>query len=844
MVLNLLASKAKETATWDGYYLRSATRNNTNRRLGGYMSGGKSNVSEGAAGGLRLEQSSGRPAETSPTASASPRSALRKGANNTNNTITFDLPGDERNNNGSNEDENNANEDSNESYENNNNNNIGDNDSNRFRNNAHRRRGESTNTSTDPSFEDEADEAGAADDLPRQQSTSRLRWQVSQTNSSRGASFVNIEQSAEEACRTAIGWEEFQLASRYDRLKRLLKALIVVPLVLIEWTFILIFFTLVVWFEIWVIFDWGGCRDFNLANGDDSWSGCMSADQLRGYPGLVMGALPSICEGAFFELLLCISKFTAQSLISLYRFSTREQQDFAVVLIVFILEVVGKVGFISVLGLGFVPAWGTGHWTECRHNWDYLIMGEWSIGCLKGQIPFEVRLKLFESCMKGPMLVSGLIGILLKVLLPILLEWWRRGIEYSSTDRCRCCQCRRSFIVRILMAPLDFILKIGMLIFQADGRAVQGPKLLCTFPPTLEPGACPCTVEDTETPSTLKPYTSVGLGGMQGCTKSAADEWAKTKRARMQDVLLEGARREYQPFDEYIELLLHFLWTSCFAIVWPLGILMAFANQFLELRFDCVKLLATRRRRFPSTRHMSVVWVPRCALIVCHISIVVNVLLLLLPYRQLATWYPEHCAGDLTISTTSLGLSACTLPKIAAAFGVTWLGFLVLRMIISWTFRRLLRGHDSLAGALLHLVLVLTCQRRRRQPRISRTSSSPSESPPNIPSWVKPAQAFSAATTAAAKMMAYAGDSARPTTPPEPRPQSVGETSSPSPSIRTARSTNRSNSMRGILSEFSAALSAATSVRSPSLGARVPTDPSIDSLGMRCGSRRAPSLDS
>merc|ERR1719253_1437425 len=118
----------------------------------------------------------------------------------------------------------------------------------------------------------------------------------------------------------------------------------------------------------WVIFEWGGCRTYNEEAGLKEW-GCLSADQLRGWTGLVMGALPSICEGAFFELLLVISKLTGQSLMSLYDFQTREQHDFGKVIVVFLLEVVGKVGFISVLGLGFVPSWGGQEWIECRSNW-------------------------------------------------------------------------------------------------------------------------------------------------------------------------------------------------------------------------------------------------------------------------------------------------------------------------------------------------------------------------------------------------------------------------------------------------------------------------------------------
>jgi len=520
---------------------------------------------------------------------------------------------------------------------------------------------------------------------------SRLSWRAG------SAGVMQLEQSAMTACRSAVGWESRVQRSWHGRLKRILKAGIIIPMILVEWACILLFFTIIVWFEVWLIFDWGGCREFNLRSESEDW-GCMSADQLRGIPGLIIGALPSICEGVFFELLLVISKFSARSLISLYDFSTREQSDFAVVLMVFIFEVVGKVGFISVLGLGFVPAWKTGHWTECYDNWDYLIFGDWSLGCLKGQIPFNVRLKLFESCMKGPMLVSGLIGILLKTLLPILLEWWRRGLVRS-----RICRCRRYRVVRCLLMPTDFILRVCLLIFQVDARAVGGPRLLCEWPASMDDDVNDCRGPSPASSGGRSPISFQGFGGegsdtVAAAKTAAAEERARVKRSRLQDVLLEGDRREHEPFDEYIELLLHFLWTSCFAIVWPLGTVLSLLNQFLEVRFDCMKLLVVRRRRFPSSRHMSVAWVPRCALIVCHISIVVNISLLLLPYRQLLMWFPQGCTADLAISTTSQGLSSCTLPKIGGAFLVTWVIFLLIRWALKFLLDCLLNNRYRIRG--------------------------------------------------------------------------------------------------------------------------------------------------
>lgn len=512
----------------------------------------------------------------------------------------------------------------------------------------------------------------------------------------RTRAMCQLEAAAVDACMDTFGIPQ-KPAARWRRLRReailqdiirVLKASLIIPILLLEWVIILVFFSGIVWFEIWVIFDWGGCREYNVKFDERDWQ-CLSADYLRGPWGGVMGALPSIAEGAFFELLLLVSKVTARVLIRLYHFRTREQHDFAVVTIIFLLEIVGKVGFILVLGLGFVPVWSSADWTRCRHNWDYFIMGEWSLGCLKGQIPFEVRLKLFESIMKGPMWVSGMVGILVKVLVPFILGHWRRTLLGPTTYEDGCaCHCRRHRLVRCLLAPADFVLRVSMLILQADCGAVGGLRLICKWPPAV------AKEQPEEMPSTSdRQFDGFGSAGEQvpGNGSDAQRTRARAKRSRLCSVLLEGERREHEPFDEYIELLLHFLWTSCFAIVWPLGCVFSLINQILEFRFDCVKLLAVRRRRFPSTRHMSVAWVPRFARIVCHISIVMNVALLLMPYRQLLIWSPDSCSAtkDAYVSF----LTACRWPQILGAFLGTWLCFTAFHYIAKWTFAWCTRRH-------------------------------------------------------------------------------------------------------------------------------------------------------
>lgn len=185
-------------------------------------------------------------------------------------------------------------------------------------------------------------------------------------------------------------------------------------------------------------------------------------------------------------------------------------------------------------------------------------------------------------------------------------------------------------------------------------------------------------------------------------------------RTRLWSALLEGYRREHEPFDEYLEMLLHFLWTSCFAIVWPVGCVWALINQLLEYRFDCAKLLVVRRRRFPNTRHMSVAWVPFFTNIVCQVAIVVNVALLLLPYRILSGDLPEDMPLlDESIRSFSLKQHG---PRVLVAFVGLWLALVLFRRFAVVVCKRLTWA-DGAPKLLQHLASIGTmeaapCQRQ------------------------------------------------------------------------------------------------------------------------------------
>lgn len=428
----------------------------------------------------------------------------------------------------------------------------------------------------------------------------------------------------------------------------LLKGMLIVLMVLVEWAVLFGFFSCIVWFEMWVI----GCREYSEVMG--IWD-CLPADTWHDSLGFIVEALPSICEGVFFELILAISKIIARRFISHFEFPTLERRDFAIVSVIFFLEVVGKIGFVFLFAFAFVTPWSDTGNDACRRYWDYYVLGESSLACLKGKIPFEVRLNMLTSAMKGPMLVSGLVGIGVKTLLPFLLE------------KLRCfCRCQY-FFCPVCFAPANFLLRALVLIFQADYSAVGGHQMLFRWPPTLEKQGLSfgglsevigsrCDGEDLEHNTVLSK------------TSATESDW-------LSSALLEGQRREYEPFDEYIELLLHFLWLLCFGFIWPFGCICALMNQFLEYRFDCMKLLCVRRRRIPSTRHMSVVWVPSASWIICHVGIIVNAALVTFPYRLPSHIFPVDCMPRTeTVANWPISL---------ATFALIWILLLVLRWLVS-----------------------------------------------------------------------------------------------------------------------------------------------------------------
>ncbi|CAK9008693.1 unnamed protein product [Durusdinium trenchii] len=325
---------------------------------------------------------------------------------------------------------------------------------------------------------------------------------------------VSSEQSFHARTSSKRRWQESKFLACLRRNVRF--ELCCGPILLFEWLFIWCFFLGFFWLQLWTTFEWGGCREYNERTGTRD---CMSPEFLYPVSGKVLAAVPSFAQGFAFELVSGLSKLSVDLIVSMQVWPSNEEMRCTAASYYFFLEVVGKLGFICVLGFLYVPDYG-GDEMGCTGRLDFWFLGNWSFSCLKLNVPRTLRFQLFLASVKGPFLISGILGIFKKTLLPILLEklrslenlWW--PLDY---------------LVRCVIA----VLRLLVLLLYCDWHARDAG------------GAA-------------------SLRALLRLADDANDADAERRRA-----LAEGRRRVFDPFEECIELLLHFLWVSCFFVVYP-----------------------------------------------------------------------------------------------------------------------------------------------------------------------------------------------------------------------------------------------------------------------------------
>lgn len=423
---------------------------------------------------------------------------------------------------------------------------------------------------------------------------------------------------------------------------------VLVPLVSLQFLVIASVFVCVFWFEMYVIFEWGQCRRINdehrAEHGEHSGFPCRSSDMYRGYwAAFVLESLPSITEGILFELLIGVSKSMAEFVcVQQQNWRTEQQYKFAFVIQVFLIEMVGKVGFMCVLAFSFTPNWGM--YGDCMTSIDSLVFGSASLSCIKVGVPYELRKAMLRRAMRGPMMVSMLVGLTIKVLVPKLVTkmvWAARERPSEETRRGCCWPCKNCgrWLLRLLglififdcdaVGGLSFVKK-RMMHISNDRTESRRTSWASTSSVTAD--------DAVQEP----PTRTISAASERDVALAALAQPQLLARTDIESALHEGLRKEFTVADEYLEVILHFTYFSFFWLVWPMGCLFALMNFLLEYRFDVAKLGQVRRRPVPKPDRNLRKLLKTVATIISAAAIPFNVLIMLLPFEVLVIWFPSH----------------------------------------------------------------------------------------------------------------------------------------------------------------------------------------------------------
>lgn len=97
----------------------------------------------------------------------------------------------------------------------------------------------------------------------------------------------------------------------------------------------------------------------------------------------------------------------------------------------------------------------------------------------------------------------------------------------------------------------------------------------------------------------------------------------------------------YEPFDDYLEMVIEFGYVCFFASVFPLGAVLSFAANFVEVRSDLFKILYVYRRPSPKRARSIGAWAVILRGMV-YVAIASNAFLFAFGSEQMVRWFPQY----------------------------------------------------------------------------------------------------------------------------------------------------------------------------------------------------------
>lgn len=347
-------------------------------------------------------------------------------------------------------------------------------------------------------------------------------------------------------------------------------------------------------FNAWLTFKWGRCVE----------DGCHDPQVRFGFWGWLAEVSSDIVQALLWLALMEINKSLGRLCADRRQHPTQEDRDRSVVQYTLFMEAFGKVLPLGVMGMLFVPAYSSifnvsVSGEACRGHSFALWLNPEFLMCLATEIDGARRRQHFVRMFNGPFTVAPFIAILMKVIVPLAalgLDWVAR-----RWPRCKC-------LPKWLAFPLVAIARILALILTFECDSVGCGGYVCQGTPFGEPEVVGGIYQEKRAPQRLR---AVALRGAGRPSAGASSEVAASHHHHgdgppmtlalrcCRAAIDQGSRKQFQAFDEMMEVNLFFLFVVFFAPVKPLGALFLLFARGLECHTDLAKLLFVRRRAKP-----------------------------------------------------------------------------------------------------------------------------------------------------------------------------------------------------------------------------------------------------
>uniref|UniRef100_A0A7S1M633 Uncharacterized protein n=1 Tax=Alexandrium catenella TaxID=2925 RepID=A0A7S1M633_ALECA len=438
----------------------------------------------------------------------------------------------------------------------------------------------------------------------------------------------------------------------------------------------MLLFVFIFWLELYLAFEWGDC--INL--------GCRDPAVKWGFVGWLVSITPGILEAIFLAVLTEVPRLLADLLLSVRNYQHQEPRlRFKMVALLW-LDALAKLGTFGVLALVFVPEWEdemtlsglpanfTSMTTtqqriarnniDCSDLPDVAIVGRGALLCLRRRLDVGYRRWLFQKAMKGPFVVAPFIAILIKVILPILLQrfqscFWRCERRAHRGQEEHCC---------LRIGVTQFIIRFAGLLFAYDGPKIGGLKFLVNGNPFVYGKALRASSEAAEAEASGADAPEGDRGGRQGGDQQPERTEEKEKKHKRREMmrpirqaLREALEKRFSPESIVLDNLLSIQWVGFFTVIWPWGCIPTVLAWVLQTRSAWALLLISKRRVFPQLPDMLLSVSRMFVLIMAHVTALWHVSLSMVTYNSY-------------LSTTSGGVVVGLIAGLwVAAVAVMWL---------------------------------------------------------------------------------------------------------------------------------------------------------------------------